>query len=75
VCIGPVDEDEQGEHVSRKHCSKSSPKFSGQKKNDGQVKYTFFNPPFSLSCFVYPRASLSWTFVTYEGIVNAATLE
>jgi hypothetical protein len=61
VCIGPVDEDEQGEHVSRKHCSKSSPKFSGQKKNDGQVKYTFFNPP--------------WTFVTYEGIVNAATLE
>ncbi|CAD6267057.1 unnamed protein product [Miscanthus lutarioriparius] len=35
--FSPVDEDEQGEHVSRKHCSKSSPKFSGHKKNDGQL--------------------------------------
>ncbi|CAD6269637.1 unnamed protein product [Miscanthus lutarioriparius] len=35
--FSPVDEDEQGEHVSRKHCSKSSPKFSGQKKNYGQL--------------------------------------
>jgi len=74
LCVGLVDEDVQGEHVSREHSSKSSPKFSGQKKNDGQVKYTFFNP-LSLSCFIYPRASLSWTFMTYKGIVNAATLE
>ncbi|XP_021321807.1 ubiquitin-like-specific protease 1C [Sorghum bicolor] len=34
---GPVDEDEQEEHVSHEHCSKSSPKFSREKKNDGKL--------------------------------------
>ncbi|XP_021321808.1 ubiquitin-like-specific protease 1D [Sorghum bicolor] len=35
--FSPVDEDQQGEHVSHEHCSKSSPKFSGDKKNDGKL--------------------------------------
>ncbi|KAG0521633.1 hypothetical protein BDA96_08G177900 [Sorghum bicolor] len=35
--FSPVDEDQQGEHVSHEHCSKSSPKFSGDKKNDGKA--------------------------------------
>jgi len=64
LCVGPVDEDVQREHVSQEHRSKSSPKFSGHKKNCGQVKYTFFKPPPPLSpCFVDPLASLSWTII------------
>jgi hypothetical protein len=67
-----VDEDEQGEHVSRERCSKSPLKFSGQKKNDGQVKYTFFNPLLSLLlCLSIGLSVLD----TYGGIVNAATHE
>ncbi|KAG0521636.1 hypothetical protein BDA96_08G178200 [Sorghum bicolor] len=38
VCdFSPVDEDVQREHVSQEHRSKSSPKFSGHKKNCGQL--------------------------------------
>jgi len=52
--LDPVDKDEQEKHESHEHCSKSSPKFSRLKKNDGQVKYTLFN-----SCFVGTQATLS----------------
>jgi hypothetical protein len=62
LCVGSVDEDVQGEHVSREHSSKSSPEFSGhKKKNCGQVKYTFFNP-LSLALLIHRHLCLghSW---------------